>query len=75
MGLYMQGGRSLVPDVYESIDYIFEIGKTVTLKDGSDITIIATGETVKIAIDSATKLQTEGISCRVLNMHTIKPLD
>jgi len=43
--------------------------------DGSDITIITTGGTVKIAIDSITKLQTEGISRRILNMHTIKPLD
>jgi len=73
--VYARIGRNPVPDIYESKKYGFKIGKAVTLKDGSDITIITTGETAKIAIDSASVLQEVGIICRVLNMHTIKPLD
>lgn len=73
--VYLRIGRNPVPDVYKSRKYGFEIGKAVTLKNGSDITIIATGETAKIAIDSASELQKAGIICKVLNMHTIKPLD
>lgn len=73
--VYLRIGRNPVPDIYESRKYGFKIGEAVTLRNGSDITIIATGETVKIAIDSASKLQKAGITCKVLNMHTIKPLD
>ena len=73
--VYSRIGRNPVPDIYESKKYGFKIGKAVTLKDGSDITIITTGETAKIAVDSASELQEIGVSCRVLNMHTIKPLD
>jgi transketolase len=72
---YVRIGRNPVEDVYTSDDYQFEIGKAVTMREGTDITIIATGETVKPAVDAADKLKAEGISCRVLNMHTIKPLD
>jgi transketolase len=73
--VYSRIGREPVPDIYESKNYGFKIGKAVTLKNGSDITIITTGETAKIAVDSASELQEIGVSCRVLNMHTIKPLD
>ena len=73
--VYLRIGRNPVQDSYVSEDYPFEIGKAVTMNDGKDITIIATGETVRIAIDTAEALKHEGISCRVLNMHTIKPLD
>jgi len=73
--VYSRLGRNPVPVIYESGEYGFKIGKAVTLKQGSDITIIATGETVKIAVDSASELQKSGITCRVLDMHTIKPLD
>jgi transketolase len=73
--VYLRIGRNPVEDSYVSEDYDFQIGKAVTMKDGTDITIIATGETVRIALDSAEALQTEGIDCRVINMHTIKPLD
>jgi len=73
--VYSRIGRDPVPDIYESKKYGFTIGKAVTIKNGSDITIITTGETAKIAVDSASALQEEGISCRVLDMHTIKPLD
>ncbi len=72
---YIRIGRNPVADVYESEDYEFEIGKAVTMREGSDITIIAAGETVKAAIDAAEVLKEKGIRCRVLNMHTLKPLD
>jgi transketolase len=74
-GVYIRIGRNPVEDVYESDDYEFQIGKAVTLKEGSDLTLIATGETVRVALDSAALLEKEGIRARVLNMHTIKPLD
>jgi transketolase len=74
-GVYVRIGRNPVEDVYESDDYPFEIGKAVTMKEGTDLTIIAAGETVRIALDAAEALSREGVSCRVLNMHTIKPLD
>ncbi len=72
---YIRIGRNPVEDVYSSDQYGFEIGKAVTMSEGTDITIIAAGETVKIAMDAADMLKKKGVSCRVLNMHTIKPLD
>lgn len=74
-GVYVRIGRNAVEDVYESDDYEFIIGKAVTLRDGKDLTIIATGETVRVALDTQKALQEVGVSCRVINMHTIKPLD
>lgn len=73
--VYLRIGRNPVQDSYVSGDYHFEIGKAVTMHDGTDISIIASGETVRIALDSAEALHHDGISCRVINMHTIKPLD
>ncbi|MUG45127.1 transketolase family protein [Paenibacillus woosongensis] len=74
-GVYVRIGRNPVEDVYESADYDFVIGKAVTMRDGSDITLIAAGETVRVALDAEAKLKEAGVSCRVINMHTIKPLD
>lgn len=74
-GVYVRIGRNAVEDVYESDDYDFVIGKAVTLRQGTDVTIIATGETVRVALDAEAALREAGISARVLNMHTIKPLD
>lgn len=74
-GAYIRIGRNPVEDVYESDDYEFVIGKAVTMREGSDITIIAAGETVRVALDAEAALQEAGVSCRVINMHTIKPLD
>lgn len=74
-GVYVRIGRNPVEDVYASDDYPFEIGKAVMLQDGSDVTIIGVGETVRVALDAAEELAKEGVSCRVINMHTIKPLD
>lgn len=73
--VYVRLGRNPVDSVYESDDWTFEIGRTVTLRNGSDLTFLATGETVKIAVDAAEALSTQGLDCRVLNVHTIKPLD
>ncbi|MBT2287627.1 transketolase family protein [Paenibacillus albidus] len=74
-GVYVRIGRNPVEDVYESDDYPFEIGKAVIVQEGSDITIIAAGETVRVALDAAKALAEHGVSARVINMHTIKPLD
>lgn len=72
---YIRIGRNPVADVYDAEDYEFEIGKAVTMVYGNDISIIACGETVRIAMDAAAALHQKGIGCRVINMHTIKPLD
>lgn len=72
---YIRIGRNPVADIYASEDYEFDIGKAVTLREGTALTIIATGETVKVALDAAALLEQKGADCRVLNMHTIKPLD
>jgi len=72
--VYVRMGRNAVPDVYEG-ETFFEIGKANTLLHGSDLTIIATGETVRPALDAGNLLKAEGIKVRVIDMHTIKPLD
>ncbi len=73
--VYMRFGRLAVPVINDNDDYKFEVGKGVTLKDGSDITIIATGLEVAEALEAAAKLEEDGMSVRVINMHTIKPID
>lgn len=72
--VYIRLGRSKVPDVY-SENYNFEFGKGVTLCDGTDVTIIATGIMVAEAIKAHEILKEEGISARVIDIHTIKPID
>lgn len=72
---YIRIGRNPVEDVYEDENFEFEIGKANVIHEGNDITIIATGETVKVALDAGKELEAKGIGCRVLSMHTIKPLD
>lgn len=72
--VYMRFGRLAVPRIFDE-DYKFEIGKAVTLKEGSDVTVIATGLMVNEALMAAEELSKEGISAEVINMHTIKPLD
>lgn len=71
---YLRFGRLAIP-VYNSPDYKFELGKGVTLKDGKDITIIATGLMVAEAIEAGKALAEQGIDVRVINIHTIKPID
>ena len=73
---YMRLGRLAVDTVTDTIDgYKFEIGKGCTLVDGTDVTIIAVGMNVQMALKAAEALKAEGISARVIDMHTIKPLD
>ena len=73
--VYMRFGRLAVPVFHDEATYKFEIGKGEEICPGNDITIIATGLLVKEAMDAAKILAEEGISCRVINMATIKPLD
>ena len=73
--VYVRVGRNAVPDVYENDDFEVEIGKSVQLQDGNDLTIIATGETVYHALQAGKRLAAEGISTRVIDMHTLKPAD
>ncbi len=68
-------GRLAVPVFNEKDTYKFEVGKGVQLKDGKDVTIVATGLMVNEALTAADTLEKEGISARVINIHTIKPLD
>ena len=72
--IYMRFGRLAVPVVFDD-DYKFEIGKGVELREGNDVTIIATGLMVKEALEAHDLLKAEGINARVINMATIKPLD
>ncbi|NYB75211.1 transketolase family protein [Sedimentibacter hydroxybenzoicus DSM 7310] len=72
--VYIRLGRMAVDDVYDD-SYKFELGKGVELKKGDDITIIATGLMVQEALKAAKKLSEEGIDARVINIHTIKPID
>lgn len=73
--VYIRFGRLAVPIFNDPATYKFEIGKGVQLRDGSDVTIIATGLMVYEAIKAAEELKNDGISARVINIHTIKPLD
>lgn len=72
---YLRFGRYAVPVINDRADYRFEVGKGVTLADGKDVTIVATGITVAMALEARELLAAEGISARVINIHTIKPID
>ena len=73
--VYLRFGRMAVPVVNDAASYKFELGKGVKLADGKDVTIVATGIMVDMALEAAKVLANEGISARVINIHTIKPLD
>ncbi len=73
--VYMRFGRLAVPVFNDEKTYKFEMGKGIVLKDGKDITIVATGLMVNEAIQAGKQLEAEGISARIVNIHTIKPLD
>lgn len=73
--VYLRFGRLAVPTIYDENSYKFEIGKGIELRDGTDVTIAATGLMVKEALDAADILKNEGISAKVINIHTIKPID
>ena len=72
--VYLRFGRLGVPVIFDE-NYKFELGKGVMLNDGTDVTIIATGLMVEAAINAEKMLKAEGISARVVNIHTIKPID
>ena len=72
--VYLRFGRPKVP-VFMPTDQPFEIGKAVLLNEGTDVTIVATGHLVWESLQAAEKLESEGISVEVINIHTIKPLD
>ena len=72
---YLRFGRYAVPVINDRPDYRFEVGKGVTLAEGSDVTIVATGLMVSMALEARELLAAEGVSARVINIHTIKPID
>ena len=73
--VYLRFGRLAVPVINDRPDYKFEIGKGVVLKEGTDLTIVATGLCVNESLMAAAKLEEEGIHAQVINIHTIKPID
>ena len=73
--VYLRFGRLAVPVINDNPDYKFEIGKGITLREGKDVTIVATGLEVGESLEAAKQLEADGISAEVINIHTIKPLD
>lgn len=73
--VYVRLGRLAVPVFNDEETYKFELGKGITLREGKDVTIIATGLMVSRALDAASQLAAEGIDARVINIHTLKPID
>ncbi len=72
--MFLRFTRDAVPVIYDE-DQEFEIGKAVLLRDGRDVALIANGDTVRLALEAADMLAAEGITARVMDMHTLKPLD
>lgn len=73
--VYLRFGRLAVPVINDKPDYKFELGKGVVLREGKDVTVIATGLPVNNCLEAAEKLAADGIDAKVINIHTIKPLD
>lgn len=73
--VYMRFGRYAVPVIHDKASFNFEIGRGIKLTEGSDVTIVATGIMVSMALEAAKNLADEGISAEVIDIHTIKPLD
>ena len=73
--VYLRFGRLAAPVINDTPDYKFELGKGVVLREGKDVTIVATGLCVAEAVAAAEKLAADGVSAKVINIHTIKPLD
>lgn len=72
--VYFRTGRSPIPTIFDE-DMSFQLGKGAIVRDGTDVTIVAIGVMVHRALHAADKLNEEGISCRVVNMSTVKPID
>jgi transketolase len=73
--VYLRFGRLAVPVINDRPDYKFELGKGVVLREGKDVAIVATGLCVSSALEAAEKLAADGIDAKIINIHTIKPLD
>lgn len=73
--VYLRFGRLAVPVINDRPDYKFELGKGVVLREGKGVTIVATGLCVSSALEAAEKLAADGIDAKIINIHTIKPLD
>ena len=73
--VYLRFGRLAIPVINDEENYRFELGKGIVLKEGTDVTIIATGLCVNESMEAAKMLEADGISAEVINIHTIKPLD
>lgn len=73
--VYLRFGRLALPIIHNESSYKFEIGKGEILRDGKDVTIVATGAMVSNSLEAAEKLTADGIEAKVINIHTIKPLD
>ena len=73
--VYLRFGRLAVPVINDPASYQFEIGKGITMREGKDVTIIATGLEVSESLEAAKMLEADGVSAEVINIHTIKPLD
>lgn len=73
--VYLRFGRLALPIINDNKDYKFEIGKGVLLKEGKDVTVVATGLEVSESLEAVRKLEAEGIDAELINIHTIKPLD
>ncbi len=73
--VYLRFGRLALPIIHNESSYKFEIGKGEILRDGEDVTIVATGAMVSNSLEAAEKLAADGIEAKVINIHTIKPLD
>ena len=73
--VYLRFGRAAVPYLYDEKTYKFEIGKGIVLSEGKDVTIVATGLMVHIALEAKELLKADGIDAEVINIHTIKPID
>lgn len=72
--VYLRLGTNKEPEIY-TVDYSFEIGRGITLKEGDDVTLVGMGSILKDILDAAELLQKDGIQARVINIHTIKPID
>lgn len=72
--VYIRLGTNKEPEIYQG-DYSFKIGKGIVLKEGNDVTVVGTGSILKDALDVVQTLNKEGVSVRVINIHTIKPID
>ena len=73
--VYLRFGRLAAPVINDNPDYKFEIGKGIVLKEGTDVTLVATGLMVGNTLEAAEMLAKDGINAKVINIHTIKPID